>query len=71
VTNDPPMTRAFASVWSLVDFLARRLELRPATAPHDGSGRPTELRSVCRVALNRGRIRARVAGSSYVTDPDD
>ena len=32
--NDPPMTRAFASVWSLVDFLARRLEVRPARPPH-------------------------------------
>ena len=43
------------------DCLARRLELRPATAPHHGSGRPTELRSACRAALNHGRIRARVA----------
>jgi hypothetical protein len=28
------MPRAFASVWSLVDFLARRLELRLARPPH-------------------------------------
>jgi hypothetical protein len=54
------MTRAFASVWSLVDFLARRLGLRPATTPHNGFRSPPAAAAAPRRIMT-GRALERVA----------
>ena len=57
--NDPPMTRAFASVWALVDFLARRLERRrgASTTP------PRSQRAAGDITEPGPVVRARLGGS--------